>query len=75
MSTATAMLRLRARPRLGPALRGTRLPLGGILLSAVFHTGLIAAFVVTAHFWSSRQSKTYIINLVPAVAAVGMPEA
>ena len=75
MSTATAMLRLRARPRLGPALRGTRLPLAGILLSAVFHTGLIAAFVVATHLWVSRPSKTYIVNLVPAVAAVGTPEA
>ena len=75
MSTATVMLRLRARPRLGPALRRTRLPLTCVGLSTVAHIGLLAAFVVFAHYWKSQQSKTYIVNLVPAVAAVGTPQA
>jgi TonB family protein len=75
MSTATVMLRLGGRPRLGPALRRTRLPLACIVLSTLFHVALIVAFVIAAGIWQSQQSKTYVINLVPAVAAVGTPEA
>jgi protein TonB len=75
MSTATVMLRLRARPRLGPALGRTQLPVASIILSAVFHGGLVAAFVLAAELWPPQESKIYVINLVPAVAAVGQPDA
>jgi len=75
MPTATAMLRVRWHPRLGPALRRTRVPLACIVLSSVFHAGLIAAFVLAADIWQSQESKTYVINLVPAIAAAGTPAA
>ena len=74
MSTA-AVMRLRTRRRLGPALLGTPLPVASIALSTVLHGGLIAAFILAAELLPSQESKTYVVNLVPAVAAVGRPDA
>src|SRR5919204_3651143 len=59
------------RPGPGPALRRFRLPLGPLVLSAVAHVVLIVAVVVGAAMWRAAQPKTYVVNLVPAVAAVG----
>lgn len=73
--SATVMLRLRARARRGPALGRTQLPLASIVLSTIFHGGLIGAFVLAADLWPAQESKTYVINLVPAIAAVGQPDA
>lgn len=64
----------RMRPQSGPALRGAPLPVTAALLSAIVHGGLAAIVVVSAHFWASAQPKTYVVNLVPAVAAVGSPQ-
>jgi periplasmic protein TonB len=75
VATTTVMLHVRAQPRRGPALRRARVPVACIVLSTLFHAALIGAFVAAADLWQSQQSKTYIINLVPAVAAVGTPEA
>lgn len=75
MATTAMMLRMRAAPPRGPALRRMRVPVACILLSVLFHAGVIAAVVLAADFWQSQQSKTYIINLVPAVAARGAREA
>jgi protein TonB len=74
MSTATIALRTRPRPSLGPALGRTRLPLGTILLSAVLHLLALGALGVAALVWQEAQPKTYVVNLVPAVAAVGRPQ-
>jgi protein TonB len=74
MSTATIALRTRPRPSVGPALGRSRLPLGTLLLSAVLHVLGMSALVVTALFWHEPQPKTYVVNLVPAVAAVGRPQ-
>jgi protein TonB len=74
MSTATIALRTRPRPPLGPALGHSRLPLGTILLSAVLHLLALGALGVAAMVWQDPPSKTYIVNLVPAVAAVGRPQ-
>ena len=74
MSTATIALRTRPRPSLGPALGPGRLPLGTLLLSAILHIVGVGALVMTAVMWHEPPSKTYIVNLVPAVAAVGRPE-
>ena len=74
MSTA-AVIRLRTRRRLGPALRGTQLPVASIALSTALHGGLIAVFLFATELLPSSESKTYVVNLVPAVAAIGRPEA
>src|SRR5581483_5885013 len=69
MAVATATMRLRP----GPALRRGRLPFGGLALSAVFHGLLVVAVFVAGHVWRSSQPKAYVVNLVPAIAAVGSP--
>ena len=73
MSTATIALRTRPRLLLGPALGRSRLPLGTILVSAVLHLLALGALGVAAMVSQDTQPKTYIVNLVPAVAAVGRP--
>ena len=73
MSTATIALRSRPRPPLGPALGQSRLPIGTILVSAVAHLLALGALVVAAMVWQDPPTKTYIVNLVPAIAAVGKP--
>ena len=74
MSTATIALRTRPRPSLGPALGGRRLPLGTVVLSAVLHVLALGALAVTAALRYEPQPKMYVVNLVPAVAAVGRPQ-
>jgi periplasmic protein TonB len=76
VSTAGLMLRTpRLRPRTtGPALRGAPLPVTATVLSALSHGAIAAALIVAASTWSVRQPKTYVVNLVPAVAAVGTPQ-
>jgi TonB family protein len=62
------------RPRSGPALRSAPLPFSATLLSAVSHGALAAVVLVSAHLFTPAPSKTYVVNLVPAVAAVGTPQ-
>jgi protein TonB len=50
------------------------MPFGTIVLSALLHVAAIGALVVGAAAWRETQPKTYIVNLVPAVAAVGQPQ-
>jgi protein TonB len=69
-----AQLTPRLRPRSGPALRPAPLPVTAALLSAILHGALAAAVLVSAHVWVTAQPKTYVVNLVPAVAAVGSPQ-
>jgi periplasmic protein TonB len=64
----------RLRHQKGPALRGGPLPVTATVLSLLTHGLLGAAIVLAATQWSTRPSKTYVVNLVPAVAAVGRPE-
>ena len=73
MSTATIALRTRPRPSLGPALGRSRLPLGTILLSAVLHGLALGGLGLAAMAWREAPTKTYVVNLVPAIAAVGRP--
>jgi protein TonB len=58
----------------GPALGKTRLPITATLFSAVLHGSLAAGVVLTAGYWATEKPKTYVVNLVPAVAAVGSPQ-
>jgi TonB family protein len=44
------------------------------LLSALAHGALVVILLVGAHLFARSQPKTYIVNLVPAVAAVGTPQ-
>lgn len=45
-----------------------------ILLSAILHVMAIAALIAGIAIWHESQPKTYIVNLVPAIAAVGRPQ-
>src|SRR5262245_40983756 len=74
MSTAAMTVGLRPRSRLGPALRRVHIPFGPLALSAFAPGALAAALVVAAFLWPAPKTKTYIVNLVPAVAAVGAPQ-
>ena len=44
--------------------------MGTILLSAVLHAIGLGALGIIAVPWQETQSKTYVVNLVPAIAAV-----
>ncbi|HYE93627.1 MAG TPA: energy transducer TonB [Terriglobales bacterium] len=72
MAVATATLRPRVRS--GPAMRRAPLPYGGLVLSALLHGALVAVILFAGHVWRTTQPKTYVVNLVPAVAAVGTPQ-
>ncbi|HEU4371378.1 MAG TPA: energy transducer TonB [Methylomirabilota bacterium] len=68
------LLTPRLRPRSGPALRPAPLPVTATALSAICHAALAVVVVLAATAWTSRPSKTYIVNLVPATPAVGAPQ-
>jgi protein TonB len=72
VSIAAATLRM--KPASGPALRKVRLPVSATILSAFLHALLAAGVVLSANFWATETPKTYVVNLVPAVAAVGSPQ-
>ncbi len=71
---AAAIMTLGLRPqRFGPALRRFRIPYGSLAVSAVAHVVLIAGIVAGAAAWRTAPTRTYVVNLVPAVAALGAP--
>jgi periplasmic protein TonB len=72
MSIAAATIRM--RPARGPALGKAPLPFTATVVSGVLHVVLAAAVVLGARAWSQSQPKTYVVNLVPAIAAVGSPQ-
>jgi protein TonB len=59
---------------MGPALGRAPIPVTAIVVAAIVHGALAAAVIIGAGVWSARQPKTYVINLVPAIAATGAPE-
>lgn len=67
-------LRLRPRPRQGPALRRGQIPVLPLAVSAIGHLALIVILVLAATIWRVTQPKTYVVNLVPAVAPVPSPQ-
>lgn len=73
-ATMTVGLRPRPRPRHGPALRRLPIPILPLALSALLHGLLATAVVLGALLWKTSQPKMYVVNLVPAVPAVGTPE-
>jgi protein TonB len=52
-----------------------RLPLAGLGVSAAVHLALVAGAGLALMWGVGARPKTYVVNLVPAVAAVGMPAA
>jgi periplasmic protein TonB len=60
--------------RSGPALRLAPLPFGSLVLSAILHAGFIVAAVFAVSALKERQSEVYVVNLVPAIAAIGSPK-
>lgn len=72
MSAVSMTLGLRPQ-RFGPALRRFRIPYGSLAVSAMAHVVLIVGVVVGAVVWHTAPTKTYVVNLVPAVAAIGTP--
>src|SRR6184192_3827654 len=72
MSIAAATIR--RGPARGPALGKAPMPLTATVVSAVLHVALGVALVLSARLWSHSQPKTYVVNLVPAIAAVGAPQ-
>jgi TonB family protein len=69
-----AVATIRMRPARGPALGKAPLPFTATVVSAMLHVLIAVAFVLAARAWSQSQPKTYVVNLVPAVAAVGSPQ-
>jgi protein TonB len=61
--------------RLGPALRKREVPLAALGVSAMGHVLFIAGFLGAVLWGGWNTSKTYVVNLVPAVAAPGNPNA
>src|SRR5262245_33713942 len=73
MPTAAMTLRIRPGPRVGPALRQFQVPYLPLAVSATLHGALIIVILALAAAWHVAPQKTYVVNLVPAVAAVGRP--
>jgi outer membrane biosynthesis protein TonB len=57
----------------GPALGQVRLPMASVTLSAVLHAGAAVAIVVALATAAAPPKKPMIVQLVPAVAALGSP--
>jgi periplasmic protein TonB len=76
VSTAGLMLLTpRLRPRsTGPVLRSAPLPVTATVLSALTHGAIGVILFVAASTFAKSPPKTYVVNLVPAVAAVGTPQ-
>lgn len=62
------------KPASGPALGKVRLPVTATIFSALLHGSLALGVVLSAGYWVTEKPKTYVVNLVPAVAAVGTPQ-
>jgi TonB family protein len=67
-------LRARTPLPMGPALGRAPIPVTAIVVAAIVHGALAAAIILGASTWAARQPKTYVINLVPAIAATGSPD-
>ncbi len=88
MMSASVAGRLPARPRLDrsshrrprtplhrPAPGSSRVPMGAIAVSAVGHVLFFAVLAGVLMWTTWDRPKLYVVNLVPAVAAVGVPTA
>lgn len=64
----------RRRLQTGPALRISPIPLTSLGLSALLHGALIAGLMIAVNALHQPPPKVYVINLVPAIPAIGRPE-
>lgn len=60
--------------KFGPALKASPLPIRGVGLSIGCHLALVVAIIVAVHAVQRMPTRTIVVNLVPAVAAVGLPQ-
>lgn len=60
------------RHRPGPALRRAPLPTLSVTLSAIAHALVLGLVIVVAGVWGPA-ARVYVVNLVPAIPAVGSP--
>jgi len=72
MGSPFGSARWRTPPR--PAPQRPRLPTSALVVSVVAHAAIVGS-IVALSFWgpSWRESRVQVVNLVPAVAAVGNP--
>ncbi len=68
-----ATLHVHRRLKIGPALRIVPLPVASLTLSTGLHLALMVAIVLAVNSLNRNQSQAYVVNLVPAVAAIGSP--
>jgi TonB family protein len=65
---------LRRRVKIGPALHIAPVPVATLTLSAGVHIALLILGMMAVNAIKASEPKTYIVNLVPAVAAIGSPQ-
>ena len=70
---ATVTLRMRPRPLSGPAIRRHPLPIPSLVLSSIAHAAVVGGIIAAALLWRPEPTKTYFVNLAPAVPAQGTP--
>jgi TonB family protein len=70
----TVAFGFRRRVKIGPALHIAPLPITSLAVSSAMHAVLIVLAVIAVNALQESQPKTYIVNLVPAVAAIGSPQ-
>jgi TonB family protein len=75
MATAISALPSRRRPPSGSAAEREPVPLVSLAVSAGAHALLLAGLLLGATLWKASQPKVYIVNLVPAIPAAGVPQA
>jgi TonB family protein len=69
----TVTLRMRPRSLSGPAVRRHPLPVRSLLLSSAVHAVVVGGIAAAAFLWRPEPTKTYFVNLAPAVPALGSP--
>jgi TonB family protein len=76
MSTATTVaLGSRRRPQPGSSVDRPQVPLLSLAISVGAHAALAVGLIAGAAMWKASQPKVIVVNLVPAIPAVGVPKA
>jgi protein TonB len=76
MATATTVvLGSRRRSPSPPVVERSQFPLRSLAISMAAHVALAAGLIAGAAMWKASQPKIIVVNLVPAVPALGTPRA